>query len=108
MVHPSAPPNATWLFTRDNESIWVERAESRTMTVTGPARLHVCYEFESDARLLAFQVSLAEQLSSRGWMLHGINADRRQRTRRPSRDGFERRTPLTTALTVVTVPAKRR
>ena len=102
----SAAENATWLFTRNDQSIWVERSESRTMTVTGPGRLHVCYDFDSDARLLEFQVSLAEQLSTKGWLLRGFNVDRRAdtrlRVRQPHPGRAEGRGRPVPALTVLT------
>jgi hypothetical protein len=51
-------PLGSWLFIRGSESIWVERPHGRVM-------------------LDAFQVALAERLTSAGWFLWGVNRERR-------------------------------
>lgn len=93
--------NPTWLFTKDGQSVWMTRTTDRTLIISGPARCRRCYEFEAGARLLAFLIALADQLSSTGWRREGVNVDRRSggERRSPHRPhwGAERRTPATAA-----------
>jgi hypothetical protein len=70
-------PLGSWLFIRGSESIWVERPHGRVMIVAGPGAVRDVREFDTDPALDAFQVALAERLTSAGWFLWGVNRERR-------------------------------
>ena len=71
-------PSASWLFLKDDRSIWVERPYGTSLIVAGPGGSRETRDFISEAALDAFQVTLAERLASDGWLLWGINRDRRK------------------------------
>ena len=79
-------PQGSWLFIRGSESIWVERPHGLMMVVAGPGAARDIRQFQDEPALDAFQVDLAERLSSAGWFLWGVNRERRQnRDRRTNR-----------------------
>ena len=80
----------SWLFIKGSESIWVERPHGRLMIVAGPGAARDVREFDDDGAVEAFQVSLAERLTSAGWFLWGVNRERRQA---PDRRQVKRGTP---------------
>ena len=71
-------PSASWLFIKDNQSIWVERPHGRLLVVAGPGASHEQRDFISDEALDQFQIALAERLADEGWFLWGVNRERRQ------------------------------
>jgi hypothetical protein len=71
-------PDGSWLFVKGADSIWVERPHGRLMVVAGPGAARDVREFDDDPGLEAFQVQLAERLTSAGWFLWGVNRERRQ------------------------------
>jgi hypothetical protein len=79
---PTASPSASWLFIKDNQSIWVERPHGRLLVVAGPGAAHEQRDFISDEALDQFQIALAERLAGNGWFLWGVNRERRQPTDR--------------------------
>ena len=81
-------PQASWLFIKGSESIWVERPHGRLMIVAGPGATRDVREFDNDPALEAYQIALAERLTGAGWFLWGMNRERRgSRDRRQSQRG---------------------
>ena len=75
----------SWLFVRDGQTVWIVRPpDGFVMIVSGPGRSGAHHEFRNEQELQDFQVMLAEQLSSQGWLLWAFDRDRRS--------GSERRT----------------
>ena len=85
-MSPSSPetvtPSASWLFIKDNQSIWVERPHGRLLVVAGPGTAHEQRDFISDEALDQFQIALAERLANDGWFLWGVDRERRLATDR--------------------------
>ena len=78
MSSPQAvSPSSSWLFIKDNQSIWIERPHGRLLVVAGPGAQHEQRDFISDEALDQFQIALAERLAGDGWFLWGVNRDRR-------------------------------
>ena len=86
----TATPSSSWLFIKDNQSIWVERPHGRLLVVAGPGAAHEERDFISDEALDQFQITLAERLAGDGWFLWGVNRERRQTA---DRRGTSRGTP---------------
>jgi hypothetical protein len=74
----TAPPSASWLFIKDQQSIWVERPHGRLLVVAGPGTSREQRDFISEEALDQFQIALAEKLAGDGWFLFGVNRERRQ------------------------------
>ena len=89
----AVPPSASWLFIKDNQSIWVERPHGRLLVVAGPGTQQEQRDFISDEALDQFQIALAERLAGDGWFLWGVNRDRRLESdrRRIPRNAPDRR-----------------
>ena len=84
-------PLASWLFLKDQKSIWVERPFGTALIIAGPDDKREQREFVSEAALDAFQVTLAERLAGEGWFLWGMNRDRRAEAALASARPVERR-----------------
>ena len=77
-------PLASWLFIKDQESIWIERPYARTLIVAGPGARGGRHDFTTEADLEAFQISTAERLAEGGWLLWAFDEDRRRLKERRS------------------------
>ena len=94
-------PLASWLFIKDQESIWIERPFARTLIIAGPGPRSGQHDFTTEADLDAFQISTAERLAEGGWLLWAFDEDRRQLKERRSagRGSHDRRGRRGTAKT---------
>lgn len=52
------------------------------MFIYGPGVLQQCFRFSTDAARDAYQVSMTERLIGDGWVLWGVDRDRRQGSER--------------------------
>ena len=77
MTTQAAYPSASWLFIKDQQSIWVERPHGRLLVVAGPGTAREQRDFISEEALDQFQIALAEKLAADGWFLWGVNKERR-------------------------------
>jgi hypothetical protein len=87
---------SSWLFIKDEQSIWIERLDQRTMIVAGPGSERDERVFSDEDALQAFQITLGERLTEGGWFLWGFNRERRQAAdrRRVARPVEDRRRRL--------------
>ena len=69
---------SSWLFIRDQESIWIERPFGLSMIIVGPGSTRAHLHFMDENAVEAYQVATAERLSRGGWFLWGFDRDRRQ------------------------------
>ena len=92
MPVPQAP--ATWLFSKEHETIWIVRPEAYLLLMFGPGSARKQYRFGGEAEMQLFQVTLADNLTSTGWILWGIDRERRREERRRTDRGTpDRRAP---------------
>jgi hypothetical protein len=91
----TVPGPASWLFLRGQETIWVLRSADH-VAVCGPGTAREDYSFDSPMGMEAFQVSFAERLIASGWVLWGIDRERRSGhdRRTAGRDAPDRRAPV--------------
>ena len=68
-------------------------AAARTMFIYGPGALQQCFRFSTDAARDAYQISMTERLIGDGWVLWGVDRDRRQgaERRQAQRESVDRR-----------------
>ena len=78
---------SSWLFVKGEESIWIERPFGTSITVAGPGRARQRHEFADEEALQGYQIELADRLAAAGWLLWGVN---RQRRGGPDRRGASR------------------
>jgi len=86
---------ASWLFIKGQETIWVLRLEGDHLVVCGPGNCREHVTLAGDESVESFQVSFAERLMACGWILWGVDRERRSgRERRVGgRDAVDRRLP---------------
>ena len=77
-------PSSSWLFIREQESIWIERPHGFSVIVAGPGSARAHLVFPNDDALQAYQVATAERLTRAGWFLWGFDEERRKRDERPA------------------------
>jgi hypothetical protein len=70
---------SSWLFIRDQESIWIERPHDFSVIVAGPGSARAHLLFPNDDALQAYQIATAERLTRAGWFLWGFDQERRTR-----------------------------
>jgi hypothetical protein len=92
---PSSQTPATWLFSRNDETIWIIRPEAYLLLMFGPGSVRRQYRFAGDAELQSFQIALAKDLTTNGWILWATDRDRRQAERRRTTRGTTDRRVLT-------------
>ena len=92
----AVPGPASWLFVRGHETIWVLRSDGGHVAICGPGSAREDYAFESPMGMEAFQVSFAERLMTSGWILWGVDRERRSGSDRRTgdRDTPDRRAPI--------------
>jgi hypothetical protein len=91
-----SPNPASWLFLKGDETIWVLRSPGGHIAVCGPGTAREDYSFDSPMGMEAFQVSFAERLMASGWVLWGVDRERRAGHERRSahRETPDRRAPV--------------
>jgi len=77
-------PLSSWLFIREQESIWIERPHGCSVIVAGPGSARAHLLFLNDDALEAYQVATAERLTQAGWFLWGFDEERRKRDEPPT------------------------
>jgi hypothetical protein len=80
---------SSWLFIKGDQSIWVERPYGCSMVVAGPGTVREQHDFPDEAALQGYQMEIADKLATAGWLLWGVN---RQRRSGPDRRGNTRTT----------------
>jgi hypothetical protein len=68
---------ASWLFVKGEQSIWIERPHGHSMVVAGPGPTREQHDFADEDALQSYQIAIADRLASAGWLLWGVNAQRR-------------------------------
>lgn len=81
---------ASWLFIKGDQSIWIERPYGCSMIVAGPGPIREEHDFTDEESLQGYQIALADRLAGAGWLLWGVN---RQRRGGPDRRTTGRETP---------------
>jgi hypothetical protein len=86
---------ASWLFVKGQDTIWILRSEGGHLVVCGPGNTREDFAFDGEVSMETFHVSYAERLISSGWILWGIDRERRTgRDRRSThREHTDRRGP---------------
>jgi hypothetical protein len=92
-ILPCVTP-ASWLFIKGDQSIWIERPYGRSMIVAGPGPSREQHDFPTEEALEGYQIAIADKLATAGWLLWGVNRQRRAGPdrRKTSRNTPERRT----------------
>ena len=90
---------ASWLFVKGEQSIWIQRPHGHSMVVAGPGPTREQHDFADEDALQSYQMAIADRLASAGWLLWGVNAQRRTGAERrgAARQSPERRQPLAEA-----------
>jgi hypothetical protein len=88
-----ATSHPSWLFVLGEESIWIVHGQEGVTFIYGPGDLQQCYQFTTTAARDAYQISMTDRLLGDGWVLWGVDRDRRQgrERRQGSRDTPDRR-----------------
>jgi hypothetical protein len=73
---PASTP--TWLFTRADHRITIRKTAARTLMISGGAA-EECFEFESVAELIGFQIGFESHLLEGGWSLVAFSPAGRRR-----------------------------
>ena len=69
--------SASWLFVKGEQSIWIERPHGHSMVVAGPGPTREQHDFADEDALQRYQMNLADRLASAGWLLWGVDRQRR-------------------------------
>jgi hypothetical protein len=68
---------SSWLFVNGDQSIHIARPDGRALIIRGPGTTRQRRDFHDEEALQRYQIAMAEQLAERGWMLYGVDRDRR-------------------------------
>jgi hypothetical protein len=92
-------PRASWLFVRNDESIWIERPDGFSMDVAGPGAARAHLDFPNESAVRAFRAATEDRLTRGGWFQSEFDHDRRTRSerRRGPRATANRRLPVVEA-----------
>ncbi len=71
----------SWLFTRNDESVLLSLAGKHAVTMDGPGHRRQQLEFDNDAAVEAYQREIALDMAAGGWILYGVDRQRRSRER---------------------------
>jgi len=87
------------LFVKGQQSIWIERPHGHSMVVAGPGPTREQHDFADEDALQNYQMAIADRLAAAGWLLWGVNAQRRSGTERRgnARSSADRRQRLAEA-----------
>jgi CheY-like chemotaxis protein len=73
----SARPFESWLFVREDDSVWIVRTADLELAIAGPGRDRNVYSFAGEQELLAFQAQYEQRLRHTGFALEIAGNDRR-------------------------------
>ena len=76
-----------WLFTKSDQSIHVVRPEGCPLVIHGPGKSRLHHDFHDEGTLQVYQISMAERLAESGWILYGVDRQRRMMERRAVQRG---------------------
>jgi hypothetical protein len=87
------------LFVKGDQSIWIERPHGCSIVVAGPGPAREQHDFKDEKALESYQIAIADKLAAAGWLLWGVNRQRRTESdrRRAGRPTPERRSSSTSA-----------
>jgi hypothetical protein len=68
---------SSWLFIKGEQSIFIERPYGCSMVVAGPGPSRRQHDFPDEQALQGYQIEIADRLASAGWLLWGVNRQRR-------------------------------
>lgn len=68
----------SWLFVRDEESVWIARRGDFELTVSGPGWKRRIYQFNSELELSMFQADYEQRLVNTGFTFEAFREDRRE------------------------------
>lgn len=72
---------SSWLFTRNDESVYISLAGKHGVVVAGPGQARQQFEFDSEGAVERYQRQVAEQMAAGGWILYATDRQRRSRER---------------------------
>jgi hypothetical protein len=81
----------SWLFTRNDESVYISRADQFGVIVAGPGQTRQQFEFDSENAVEQYQRDVAEQMAAGGWILYAVDQQRRNRERASPGNSPDRR-----------------
>ena len=75
MLSRRAP--TSWFFVKGNETVWIVRTDEHSLLVCGPGQTREHHRFDGEKDMNGFHMWLADDLISDGWILWGVDRDRR-------------------------------
>jgi CheY-like chemotaxis protein len=70
-------PFQSWLFTRNDESVWIVKTTEVDLAVTGPKAERTVFTFRDARELQSFQAEYERRLTLDGYTLQAAGSDRR-------------------------------